>query len=394
MLVLSTSSGASLHVRHLVVVIALIAVPPLLCAQNPFGTTAGVQTDTASVKTLAANRVVPPDSIDLIAGKYEPEIDDDKVTGTRTLIVSLAVVAWSQHQKNLHAKCTNGSPFPLSLILGQRTTSRGRSSLAIQAEYHGKGWLFFGDEPLYLLIDDSTRMQLPGDPQPRRDVANGGVVSEEILFAVTVDELRVLARARSVDARLVGRDGYCTFSLPPGTRATIAQFLAHEHPETSIASATDTEPQGQLNPTTFHTDALYRTIYKPVSDSTMVVVVASSNAHPDIQIAVGATYAGKAVQLLPRTASFRLVGRHMTSSDVIGESENQTITWRVDDSTMVEMKGHLSGAGVEVECPIDTALVIARAAHLAVRVIGREYEIDQNAKNGLKLFAAAVMQRS
>jgi hypothetical protein len=193
-------------------------------AQSPFGGSAVTAPDTV---TDSAHKAVLRGTVNDIAGRYEATIDNDKMTGIRSVTVTIGSWTSSSHHKHISSRCTRDAGSEIELQVEKRSDAT-TEILTLNALLTTKDWVFIGDEHPMLMLIDSTRLTLPAVGRPWRK-ANAGRVDEGSRYIVVPPQLRQIINASSVSIRLTGGEGQCDFDLQVGSRAAIAQFLAHEY---------------------------------------------------------------------------------------------------------------------------------------------------------------------
>jgi hypothetical protein len=180
--------------------------------------------------TAAASQSSPyPDSVadEKLVGKYAPHDTTDEVTRAHSTFVILGGVHGPRHG-DIRGTCTVRGGAVVLMALGKESTPAGDTSYVLTVAYSGPGWIFQGQSPLRLLAD-TTLIQLPSNGQPSQE-KEAGAVYENAGYTPTVGDLRRLAAATTVKARVSGRSGNCTFPFPDGMMATLRQFVHHDVP--------------------------------------------------------------------------------------------------------------------------------------------------------------------
>ena len=134
------------------------------------------------------------------------------------------------------ARCSHEDGTPLvRLSLRKVAPPHREPTVLLQAEYSGWRWLAIGPgDSLRLLVDDSL---LVLQPNGHARYQNGVYANEGQAYRVTPDELRRIAAAASVRARLTGQGGRCDFRLRPESLELVRLFIERELNGVGVAAS-------------------------------------------------------------------------------------------------------------------------------------------------------------
>lgn len=123
------------------------------------------------------------------------------------------------------ASVRNGSALEPALYVSASkfVHSVGSSGLFLNAQYFAKEWLFIDAGNSLTLIADGQRLELSGE-QSNRDVMESATISEAVHYPITADQIRALAKASAITARIRGSKGYQDFALSGDTMCAIRRF--------------------------------------------------------------------------------------------------------------------------------------------------------------------------
>ncbi len=152
---------------------------------------------------------------------YEPIRRADPVTK----VTSIDLVVRGYDAGGRSVPCTNDDSASILVAL-RRVTTDTKQELLIYAISVGRTWRFL--DAMRLLIDDwlLTPRQVAA-PSPELVRQAQGVI-ETSAYGVTRRQLVLMARAKSVQIRLIGGGGLCDLTLGPVSRELIGLFVERE----------------------------------------------------------------------------------------------------------------------------------------------------------------------
>lgn len=152
---------------------------------------------------------------------YEPVRHLDPVTRA----TSIDLVVRGDDAGGRSVPCTNGDSADIVVGLRLSTTGANRE-LSIYATSVGRTWRYL--DAIRLLVDDwlLTPRQVAAPGLELTHHARG--VIETSAYAVTRRQLVLMARAKSVQIRLVGGGGLCDLTLGPESQELIGLFVERE----------------------------------------------------------------------------------------------------------------------------------------------------------------------
>lgn len=93
--------------------------------------------------------------------------------------------------------------------------------------YDGKDWIFVREGESLVFLADSTRIGLSGNGSAAdRDVGGMFGVSERAMYEISDEDIRAIARAKTVKVRVYGSRGYSDHVLPKVGACTFARFAS------------------------------------------------------------------------------------------------------------------------------------------------------------------------
>lgn len=143
---------------------------------------------------------------------YEDKIDGRRITELREIL--------------LDSRFGNGFGFSLGVTRVEHRT--GTTLHGIELTYFGGEWLFIREHESLVFLADGQRIALSTLPNGiTRDVSDRNVV-ERVTYPITSDELRVIARAGTVDAKIVSDRGYEECRLHGKAKEAFRAFVERE----------------------------------------------------------------------------------------------------------------------------------------------------------------------
>ena len=107
-----------------------------------------------------------------------------------------------------------------------KSTSKSSRPFLLRIKTHTEDWIFISKgASLHLKLDGAKMMELAGEGSIRnREVVALAKVDEIASYALTLDELRRISQAKTIDFRVFGERQYITGTLPPEFIADAALF--------------------------------------------------------------------------------------------------------------------------------------------------------------------------
>ncbi len=170
---------------------------------------------------------------------YEPVRHADPVTQTRS--IDLVVREYGAGGRSV--PCTNGDSATILVALRASTTGT-KQELAIYAISIGRTWRYV--DAMRLLIDDwlLTPQRVVAAPGPELARPAQGVI-ETSAYGITRRQLGLIARAKSVQVRLIAGGGLCDFTLGPVSQELIGRFVERELGRSPGVARSDSPGQGE-----------------------------------------------------------------------------------------------------------------------------------------------------
>lgn len=152
---------------------------------------------------------------------YEPVHHVDPVT--KAAFIDLVVRGYDAAGSSV--PCANGDSADVVVGL-RRATTGGKQELSMYAISVGRTWRYL--DAIRILVDDwlLTPRQVAA-PTPELAHYTRGVV-ETSAYAITRGQLALIARAKSVQIRLIGGGGLCDLALDPASQELIGLFVERE----------------------------------------------------------------------------------------------------------------------------------------------------------------------
>lgn len=125
------------------------------------------------------------------------------------------------------AACTDGDSANLRVALRWTTTSAKREP-SIYATAVGHAWRYLST--MRLLVDDWLLTPRPAPAFGPEPLADERGVIETIAFGITRQQLVLVARAKSVQLRVIGGGAACDLALDPVSQGLIGLFVERELP--------------------------------------------------------------------------------------------------------------------------------------------------------------------
>lgn len=169
---------------------------------------------------------------------YEPVRHLDPVTK----VTSIDLVVRGDHSAGRSVPCTNGDSADIVVGL-RRVTTATRPELSIYAISVGRTWRYL--DAMRVLVDDwlltPRRVAAPG---PSLAGQARGVI-ETSAYTITRSQLELIARAKSVQIRLIGGGGLCDLILEPASQELIGLFVEREVGSSPHGAASDSPGHGR-----------------------------------------------------------------------------------------------------------------------------------------------------
>ena len=169
---------------------------------------------------------------------YQPVRHADPVT--KATSIDLVVRGYATGARSV--PCTNGDSADIVVGL-RRVTTATRPELSIYAISVGRTWRYL--DAMRVLVDDwlltPRRVAAPG---PSLAGQARGVI-ETSAYTITRSQLELIARAKSVQIRLIGGGGLCDLVLEPASQELIGLFVEREVGSSPHGAASDSPGHGR-----------------------------------------------------------------------------------------------------------------------------------------------------